>query len=116
MLREYKASIFQALAHPTRIAILEVVREGEVPARAIQDRLGIEQANLSQHLAILRSRQIVSSRKEGNQVFYSLRNQVLGQVLDLMRVYFEEHLNEAVAMLSEARAERGTPEPHPMPC
>src|ERR1700733_10030355 len=68
MLREYKASIFQALPHPTRIAILEVLREGEMPAGAIQDRLGVEQANVSQHLAILRSRQIVNSRKQGNQV------------------------------------------------
>lgn len=110
MLREYKANIFQALAHPTRIAIVEIVREGEISARAIQGRLGIEQANLSQHLAILRSRQIVSSRKEGNQVFYSLRHKVLGKVLDLMREYFEGHLKEAVTMLSEVRAERGRPQ------
>jgi len=107
MLREYKASIFQALAHPTRIAILEIVRGGEITAGAIQERLGIEQANLSQHLAILRSRQIVAGRKEGNQVFYSLRNKVLGKVLDLMREYFEAHLNESIAMLSEVRAENG---------
>ena len=107
MLREYKASIFQALAHPTRIAILEIVRGGEIAAGAIQERLGIEQANLSQHLAILRSRQIVAARKEGNQVFYSLRNKVLGKVLDLMREYFEAHLNESIAMLSEVRAENG---------
>jgi len=38
MLQEYKASVFQALAHPTRIAILEVLREGEMPAGAIQER------------------------------------------------------------------------------
>jgi ArsR family transcriptional regulator len=107
MLREYKASIFQALAHPTRIAILEVLRDGEISARAIQEKLGIEQANLSQHLAILRSREIVSHRKEGNQVFYSLRNQVLVQVLDLMRQHFQAHLNEAVQMLHEIDAERG---------
>jgi len=106
MLREYKASIFHALAHPTRIAILEVLREGEVSAGAIQERLGIEQANLSQHLAILRSRQIVANRKEGNQVFYSLRNKVLIKVLDLMRQYFQVHLNEAVQMLGEVQAER----------
>ena len=106
MLREYKASIFQALAHPTRIAIVEVLREGEVSARAIQDRLGIEQANLSQHLAILRSRQIVAHRKEGNQVFYSLRHRVLGKVLDLMRQYFQANLADAAQMLDEVRAER----------
>jgi DNA-binding transcriptional ArsR family regulator len=105
MLREYKASTFHALAHPTRIAIVEALREGEISARAIQERLGIEQANLSQHLAILRSRQIVTNRKEGNQVFYSLRNQVLLQVLDLMRQYFQAHLSEAVQMLGEIEAE-----------
>jgi len=106
MLREYKASIFQALAHPTRIAIVEALRDGEISARAIQDRLGVEQANLSQHLAILRSRQIVAHRKEGNQVFYSLRNKVLIRVLDLMRQYFQTNLNEAVRMLGEMAAER----------
>ncbi len=105
MLQEYKASVFQALAHPTRIAILEVLREGEMPAGAIQERLGVEQANVSQHLAILRSRQIVSSRKQGNQVFYSLRNKVLIKVLDLMRQYFQAHLHESVQMLGQIQAE-----------
>src|SRR5271165_4135236 len=105
MLQEYKASVFQALAHPTRIAILEVLREGEMPAGAIQERLGVEQANVSQHLAILRSRKIVNSRKQGNQVFYSLRNKVLIKVLDLMRQYFQAHLNESVQMLGEIQAE-----------
>ena len=73
-LRAYKASIFQALSHPTRIAIVEILRNGELSAGAIQERLAVEQANLSQHLTILRNRQIVVNRKEGNQVFYSLRD------------------------------------------
>ena len=105
MLQEYKANVFQALAHPTRIAILEILREGEMPAGAIQERLGFEQANVSQHLAILRSRQIVNSRKQGNQVFYSLRNKVLIKVLDLMRQYFQAHLHESVQMLGQIQAE-----------
>ncbi len=105
ILRDYKASIFQALAHPTRIAIVEVLRDGESSARAIQERLGIEQANLSQHLAILRSRQIVMNRKEGNQVFYSLRNKMLLKVLDVMRQYFTANLTDAVQMLGEIKAE-----------
>jgi DNA-binding transcriptional ArsR family regulator len=105
VLRDYKASIFHALAHPTRIAIVEVLRDGEISARAIQERLGIEQANLSQHLAILRSRQIVSSRKEGNQAFYSLRNKALVKVLEMMRRYFQAHLAEEIQMLGEIEAE-----------
>jgi|SRR5579883_2828876 ArsR family transcriptional regulator len=105
LLRSYKASIFQALGHPTRIAILEILRDGELSAGAIQERLGIEQANLSQHLAILRNRQIVSHRKSGNQVLYSVSNPVLLEVLDIMRRYFQSHLKEAVKMLDEIKAE-----------
>src|SRR5260370_39194784 len=73
-LRAYTASVFQALAHPTRIAIVETLRAGELSAGALQARLGIEQANLSQHLTILRSRHIVINRKGGNQAFDSLED------------------------------------------
>jgi len=104
-LRVFKASIFQALSHPTRIAILEVLRDGELSARTIQEKLGIEQANLSQHLAILRSRQIVKNRKDGNQVFYSVRNPVLLEVLDIMRRYFQTNLADAIKMLEEVDRE-----------
>ncbi len=104
-LRRYKASIFQALSHPTRIAILELLRDREYSARTIQEKLGLEQANLSQHLAILRSRQIVVNRKDGNQVFYSIRNPVLVQVLDLMRDYFHTNLADAIQMLGELERE-----------
>jgi DNA-binding transcriptional ArsR family regulator len=106
-LRVYKASVFQALAHPTRIAIIEILRDGELSTRALQERLGVEQANLSQHLAILRSRQLVLNRKDGNQVFYSLRNPVLIELLDIMRRYFQTNLAEAVQMLGQIDREAG---------
>ena len=73
-LRQFKATIFQALSHPTRIAIVEQLRDGELSAGDIIERLGLEQANASQHFAVLRARNIVISRKEGNQVFYSVRD------------------------------------------
>jgi ArsR family transcriptional regulator len=104
-LRAYKASVFQALSHPTRIAILEVLRDRELSAGTIQEKLGIEQANLSQHLGILRSRQIVVSRKDGNQVFYSIRNRVLLEVLDIMRRYFQANLADAIQLLGEVERE-----------
>lgn len=100
-LRQFKASIFQALAHPTRIAIIDVLRDGELPAGAIIERLGLEQANASQHLSILRVKQIVTSRKEGNQVFYSVRDPLLIEALDIMRRYFQAHVEESIAMLKE---------------
>ena len=100
-----KANIFRALSHPTRIAILEVLRDHELSARTIQEKLGLEQANLSQHLAILRSHQIVVNRKDGNQVFYSIRNPVLVQVLDIMRQYIQGSLADAVQMLGKVAFE-----------
>ena len=100
-LRLFKANIFQALGHPTRIAIVEVLRDGELPAGAIIERLGLEQANASQHLSVLRVKQILKSRKEGNQVFYSVRDPVLLQVLDIMRRYFQSHVEETMSMLRE---------------
>ena len=104
-LRAYKASVFQALAHPTRIAIVEILRDGELSAGAMQAKLGIEQANLSQHLTILRSRQIVINRKHANQVFYSLSNPVLCEVLDIMRHYCQTNLNQAIQMMGDMNRE-----------
>lgn len=100
-IRRFKAEIFQALAHPTRIAILELLRDGELPAGKLIEKLGLEQANASQHLAVLRSKQIVANRKEGNQVFYSLRNPALKDVLEIMRRYCQAHITEAKTALGE---------------
>jgi ArsR family transcriptional regulator len=95
-LRRFKADIFQALAHPTRIAVVEMLRDGELPAGKLIERLGLEQA-----------KQIVVNRKEGNQVFYSLRSPLLIQVLDLMRQYFQTQLTENMAALGEIEKEQG---------
>jgi DNA-binding transcriptional ArsR family regulator len=100
-LRRFKADIFQALAHPTRIAILEFLSCGELSAGELIEKLGMEQANVSQHLAILRAKQLVLNRKSGNQVFYSVRDPLIIEVLALMRRYFQAHLKEAMGMLDE---------------
>lgn len=105
-LRRFKADIFQALAHPTRIAILETLNDKEFSAGTLIEKLGMEQANVSQHLAVLRAKQLVSHRKVGNQVFYSVRDPLISRVLLLMRQYFQAHLKEALAMLGEIEKPR----------
>jgi len=100
-LRRFKADIFQALAHPTRIAIIEQLEHGERSAGDLMEKLGVEQANLSQHLAVLRAKQLVVNRKAGNQVFYSVRDPIILKVLALMRRYFYTHLQEAMDLLGE---------------
>ena len=93
--------VFHALSHPTRIAIVEQLREGELSAGTIIERLGIEQANASQHLAILRAKNILVNRKAGNQVFYSVRDRRIIEILDIMRQYFHAHMSEVLATLKE---------------
>ncbi len=100
-LRRFKADIFQALAHPTRIAIIELLRGGELSAGELIGKLGMEQANVSQHLTVLRSKQLVANRKAGNQVFYSVRDPIINKVLALMRRYFQKHLKESLELLDE---------------
>jgi ArsR family transcriptional regulator len=104
-LREFKASIFQALAHPTRLQILEVLRDGELSVNAILSKIERDQANISQHLASLRLRGLLVNRKGGNQVFYSVRDPVLFKVLDLMRRYSTTHFNEHMALLKRIKTD-----------
>lgn len=103
-IRQFKAQLFQALAHPTRIAIVEALRDGEVGAGALAEQLQVEQANLSQHLAVLRNRHIVVGRKEGNQVFYTVRDPLLIDVLDRLKSFIASHLQDTLAALNEAEA------------
>ena len=100
-LRRFKADIFQALSHPTRIAIIELLQNGELSAGELMEKLGMEQANVSQHLSVLRAKMIVANRKSGNQVFYSVRDPIITEVLALMRRYFQRHLKETQGLLKE---------------
>jgi ArsR family transcriptional regulator len=98
-LRRFKAGVFQVLAHPTRIHIIECLSEGELPVSSLLARIGVEPANLSQHLTVLRSKQLVLSRKEGNQVFYQLRDMMVIEMLSSMKRYFMSHLEDSLSML-----------------
>lgn len=104
-LHRFKANIFQGLAHPTRIAIVETLKEGELAAGAIIQRLGLEQANASQHFTVLRTKGIVSSRRAGNQILYSIRDESLIAVLDLLKQYFYRQLTETSDMMRLAAGE-----------
>ena len=108
-LRQFKSEIFQGLAHPTRIAMVELLRDGEMSAGQLIQKLGIEQANASQHLTVLRAKQIVVSRKVGNQVYYSIRDRALIEVLEILRRYFYAQLSTTVNLLKQAARE--TPKP-----
>lgn len=98
-LRMFKAGIFKVLAHPTRIHIIEILGSGEFSVGAILEQVNVEPANLSQHLSILRQNHLVVTRKNGNQVLYSLSDPLLAEVLNAMRKYFQNHFDDSIAVL-----------------
>ena len=107
-MRHFKAGIFQALAHPTRVAIIEYLTYGEMSVGHLCEKVGVEQANASQHLAVLRNKHLVESRKEGNQIFYRLRDPMLKDVFEAMRKFFLSHISEALVMLRTEKHEAET--------
>ncbi|MNS20154.1 putative HTH-type transcriptional regulator [compost metagenome] len=91
-LRSFKAEFFKALAHPLRIHILDSLRDGERSVAELRDQLGVEPPNASQQLAILRAKNLVVARKDGNNVYYSVRDPMIFQLLDDAKAIFNNHL------------------------
>ena len=91
-LRLFKADFFKALAHPLRIEILDALREGELTVNEISSKFGVEPANASQQLAVLRNKNIVFTRKEGANVFYKISDPTVFTLLDVAKEIFSNHL------------------------
>jgi ArsR family transcriptional regulator len=91
-LARFKAEFFKALSHPLRIAIIDALRAGEVGVNDLSAQLKVEQSTLSQQLAMLRSRNIVVGRKDGQSVFYSVRDPEIFRLLDVAKDIFNNHL------------------------
>jgi len=79
-LYQFKSGYLQALSHPTRIAILEFLNQGELSAGALIEKLEMGQAKVSQHLAIFAGKAARLKPKAGNQVFYSVRAPLIHDV------------------------------------
>jgi ArsR family transcriptional regulator len=104
-LQTFKAQFFRALAHPTRIRILEHLVRGERTVQQLQEALGLDQPIVSQQLAVLRNQGIVSAQKEGLSVRYGLRDRLVGDLLDVARRIFNNHLDNTRGLLRELRRE-----------
>src|SRR5215472_3906947 len=103
----FKAEFFKALAHPLRIRILDELRKGELSVNDLGSRLNVEQSNLSQQLAVLRTRNILAARKDGQNVYYSVRDPQLFELLDVAKKIFNNHLIDVRDLLSQLVVARG---------
>ena len=85
---EVAARALKAIAHPLRLKILCVVGDQEACVQDIVDAVGTSQSNISQHLAILREKGVLVTRKDANRVFYRVGDQRTLQLVGMMREVF----------------------------
>jgi DNA-binding transcriptional ArsR family regulator len=104
-LQDLKSDLFRALANPIRIGILEQLVHGERAVQDLQDALQLDQPIVSQHLAALRAKNVVSVRRERTQAFYSLRSTLIADLLRVARELLTHHLVESQSMLRELQRE-----------
>jgi DNA-binding transcriptional ArsR family regulator len=82
---EIAASMLRAMAHPMRIAIVDLLTVNKrLTVTEIYERLGIEQASASHHLNILKNKGLLESKREGKMIFYSLKHNRLMEIIECL--------------------------------
>jgi ArsR family transcriptional regulator len=112
-LRQFKAEFFKALGHPMRIRILELLRSGPLSVGQLQAAIGAPGSSISQQLAVLRTRNIVTTERRGTTVLYSVRTAELFGLLDVARRIFNDDLADRIDLLRLVEAEREPAPPAP---
>jgi DNA-binding transcriptional ArsR family regulator len=105
-LRIFKAEFFKALSNPARIKIIELLRVGELNVTELQEQLGIDASSVSQHLSVLRHKNIVDSRKAGTTVYYTVRDPEVFELLDVARRIFNNQLINTRSTLEQLEKEK----------
>jgi DNA-binding transcriptional ArsR family regulator len=102
-LYEMQAQLCKTLANPKRLEILDILkREREITVNALAEQLEIPKANTSQHLAVLRQAGVVSTRRDGINVYYSLRSERISEACALTRQILVERLEDQMAMVKKS--------------
>ena len=100
---ELHADVCKVFSNAKRLEILNTLRDKEMTASELIERIGLSKANLSQHMSILKSRGVVLTRREGVNIYYRITNQKIIQACDLMREVLLEQLQEKGKMVASLR-------------
>lgn len=98
---QVKAELFKTLAHPARIRVLEVLRDGERSVTEMIPLVGLEQSHLSKQLAVLRRGGVVTSRREGSTVLYSVADPRIFHLLQTAKEIVATSLEGTSDLLAE---------------
>lgn len=103
-LYQARAEFFKTLGHPARVRVLELLSLREYAVSELQPEVGVEATNLSQQLAVLRRAGLVTFRKEGSTVYYSLTSPQVTELLSVARRILTEVLAGQVELLADMQA------------
>ena len=95
----YHAEMCKVFSHAKRLELINLLRDREMSAGELGERLGLAPPNLSQHLTMMRERHILVSRKEGNMVYYRIANSRLIEAFDLLREILFEKIRQDAALI-----------------
>jgi len=112
-LYQAKAEFFKTLGHPARIRVLELLSERERSVGEMLPEVGVEATSLSQQLAVLRRAGLVTFRKKGSTVYYSLTSPQVAELLTVARRILTEVLAGQVELLADLQTAAPMPRPSP---
>ena len=96
---ELQADMLKALAQPTRLKILDFLRDGERCVCEIFPAIGEEQSNTSRHLNMMLSSGVLSRRKDGLKIYYAIRHAEILTILDTIKFLVKEDISGRNEML-----------------
>jgi len=94
-----KAEFFRVLGHPKRVRILELLRDGERTVGDLQSLLRLDSSGTSQHLSALRRLGVLTSRRDGTNVYYRVRDERIFELLSIAHAVVSTNIEQAQAML-----------------
>ncbi len=97
-LLELHSELCKVFTNPKRLEIINILSEGEKTVNELVELTKVSQANLSQHLAVLREKKVVNARREGQNIYYSISNPKILQACTLMREVLLEQISESESL------------------
>jgi len=100
---ELHAEVCKTFGHPKRLMIISILRDGECTVTELSKQTEIDPSNLSQHLHLLREKGLVTTRREGTKIHYSLSHPNIGKALDLMSSFLDQKIANSANMIKKGK-------------